>query len=160
MTADPTRRVVYDCNILFQALISKKGPAHRRKEIVEEGRAVLFVSDYVFEEVRDISSRPALRAKFALEESQVEAFLADVARLAVHVTQVPDSYRHPSDPKDSHYVNLALVAAAELIVSRDRHLLDLCDPGRPAGRDFTARFPQLRILEPTAFLREIESSRA
>jgi hypothetical protein len=56
-------------------------------------------------------------------------------------------------------VDLALKAEAQLIVSRDRHLLMLTDPARKEGQDFQARFPTLRILDPVQLLRDFEPSR-
>lgn len=63
---------------------------------------------------------------------------------------------HPFDPDDSAYVNLALKADARLIVSRDRHLLNLTDASRSDGKDFQARFPGFRIVDPVELLRELE----
>jgi predicted nucleic acid-binding protein len=53
-------------------------------------------------------------------------------------------------------VNLALVTGSRLIVSRDKDLLSLMDLAQPEGKDFRARFPDLRILNPVAFLSDLE----
>jgi hypothetical protein len=37
-------------------------------------------------------------------------------------------------------------------------LLDLMDPTKPESPEFQTRFPQLRILDPVAFLLEIGNS--
>ncbi len=70
------------------------------------------------------------------------------------------AFRHPHDPDDSEYVNLALKVDASLIVSRDRHLLMLADTSRVEGQDFHARFPNLRIVDPVELLRELERTSA
>ena len=72
-------------------------------------------------------------------------------------------YAHPIDPADSEYVNLALAADAKLIVSRDKHLLNLMDIQRPESKQFRTFFPQLIIISPDAFamqLREEEQRAA
>lgn len=159
MSAD-RRRVVFDCNILFQSLVSNTGPARRCTQLAEEGHVQLFVSEYVFAEVRDLASRPAVVRKFALDSGKVEAFIAAVVKHATYLAEVSDVYRHPVDPKDSHYVNLAVAAAASLIVSRDNHLLNLMDVTRPDGSEFRARFPDLRVITPVGLLQEIEQTRS
>ena len=51
-------RVVFDCNIFFQALINPLGPAGQALEAVADGRCILFVSKFVFDELQDVTSRP------------------------------------------------------------------------------------------------------
>ena len=58
---------------------------------------------------------------------------------------VPD---FPRDPKDEPYINLALAANADYLVTRDNDLLDLMNDS-----DFRQQFPGLTILDPVAFLR-------
>lgn len=156
MTPTP-RRVVYDCNIFFQSLVSKSGPARRCTELTERGRVNLFVSDFVFGEIRDLAARPSIAQRFSLDSQIVEAFLTDILARSTKLTDVPELFRHPIDAKDSHYVNLALAANAQLIVSRDNHLLDLMDVARSHAREFQARFPRLRVVTPVALLQELDA---
>ena len=62
------------------------------------------------------------------------------------IDDVPHVFDLPRDPKDAHFVDLAVAARAKLLVSRDNDLLSLSDPTTPEGRDFAARFPGLEIL--------------
>ncbi|HEY4233418.1 MAG TPA: putative toxin-antitoxin system toxin component, PIN family [Lacipirellulaceae bacterium] len=64
----------------------------------------------------------------------------------------------PRDPKDAHYVDLALAVNAKLIVSRDKDLLSLRDATTTDGRDFMSRFPALSILTPPEALKLIEKT--
>ena len=68
---------------------------------------------------------------------------------------IPETYRLERDPDDSLYINLAIAADAQLIVSRDHDLLSLMDLASETGSDFHKRFPTIRILTPPAFLAEI-----
>jgi putative PIN family toxin of toxin-antitoxin system len=157
MTPSPPN-VVYDCNIFVQALINLNGPAARCVQKAREGYVVLFASLYVLAEIREIHLKTP--AKYRITAEQTDELARAIASFATIVADVPEVYRHPYDPDDSHYVDLALRADARLIVSRDRHLLMLADLAREEGREFHARFPSLRILDPVQLLRELEPPQA
>jgi putative PIN family toxin of toxin-antitoxin system len=147
-------KVIFDCNIFVKALINLHGPAGRCLGKARDGQILLIASPYVLAEVREIQLKTP--AKYGITAEQTDELARAIASFATIVTDVPEVYHHPYDPDDSHYVDLALKVEAPLIVSRDRHLLMLADPGRPEGRDFQARFPALRILDPVQLLRELE----
>lgn len=153
MSAGPPK-VVYDCNIFVQAFINLAGPAARCVQKVKDGEVLLFVSPFVLAEIREIHLK--LPPKYAVTAEQTDELARAVALFATIITDVPELYRHPYDPDDSAYVNLALRVDARLIVSRDRHLLMLADPARKEAQEFRARFPDLRILDPVQLLRELE----
>jgi putative PIN family toxin of toxin-antitoxin system len=155
MSAAPDR-VVFDCVIFAQALISDSGPAAECVELARSGTIRLVLSDYVLTEIRELPSK--LPARLLVTSERVEAFLNDVAPLAEMINDVPEIYRHPIDADDSHYVNLALAASATLITSRDRHLLDLMDESQPHGRTFRQQFPQLEIVRPEELVRRVRSA--
>jgi putative PIN family toxin of toxin-antitoxin system len=146
-------RVVYDCNIFVQAIINLAGPAARCVQKARDQEVLLFVSPFVLAEIREMHFK--IPAKYGIAAAQTDELAAAVA---VFATIVPELYRHPYDPDDSAYVNLALKADARLIVSRDRHLLMLSDPARKEGREFQSRFPGFSIVDPVQFLRELEQA--
>jgi predicted nucleic acid-binding protein len=74
---------------------------------------------------------------------------------ATFFDSVPAVFTYPRDPNDEPYVNLALAAGARYLVTWDNDLLDLMNEATPAGQDFRRRFPDLTILNPVAFLREL-----
>ncbi len=125
MTHDPPR-VVFDCVIFAQALINPKGPAGHCVKAAESGDCMVHVSPFVLEEIRELPGKLPLRHRITPE--RVETLIKQVREYAVVVTDVPERYMHPTDPKDSAYVNLALATGSSLVVSRDRHLLSLMDP--------------------------------
>lgn len=59
------------------------------------------------------------------------------------------------DPKDAMYLDLALAAGAEYVVSRDNDLLDLMTSPDPEPAAFRAAYPALRITDPVSFLRSL-----
>jgi uncharacterized protein len=155
MSAAPPR-VVFDCNIFVQALINLGGPAGRCVQKARDGEVKLFVSPFIVAEIREIHLKTPL--KYGITAEQTEELASAVAKFGTLITDVPDLYRHPFDPDDSAYVNLALKADARLIVSRDRHLLNLADASRAEGKDFQTRFPGFRIVDPVQLLKELEQA--
>jgi uncharacterized protein len=151
-------RVVFDCNVYFQAFISATGPAGKLLQAVNEKALSLFLSEFVLYELRDVLSRPHITAKFGFTEERVTVYLESLVDLATMVTDIPSVFEFSRDPKDAHYVDLALAAHAKLIVSRDKDLLSLRDSATAEGRDFLSRFPELLILTPPEAIALIESS--
>lgn len=154
-----TPRVVYDCNIFVQALINRSGPAGACVSRALARDVSLFLSEPVLAEIRDAPNKPT-PARLGVTIEQVEALIDNLLKVAALVTNVPERFTYPRDPDDAHYVNLALVTHSRLIVSRDKDLLSLMDLAQPEGKDFRARFPDLRILNPVAFLRDVEKRAA
>ena len=73
------------------------------------------------------------------------------------VATVPHAIDLAADPDDAHYVNLAIAAGAEFVVSRDFQLLRLMDSGIEEGADFQRRFPHIRVVTPSRFLQEVRA---
>jgi putative PIN family toxin of toxin-antitoxin system len=155
--SDGPLRVVYDCNIFVQALISLNGPAGRCVQKAKDREVTLFVSPFVLAEIREIHLKTP--ARYGITQEQTDELARAVALFSTIVTDIRETYVHPYDPDDSAYVNLALKADARLIVSRDRHLLMLSDAGRKEGQEFQSRFPLLRIIDPVELLRELQDHR-
>ncbi len=147
-----TLKVVFDCNVYLQALANPAGPAGRCVELALRGVVALYVSPFVLDEIRRVTSYPQLIARFKLRPSRVAVLLDNLLKVAVVVPVVAELWRYDRDPDDAHYVNLAVIAGASIVVSRDNDLLDLMDLGRPEAVEFTSKFPSLRILDPVAFL--------
>lgn len=147
---------VFDCMVFVQALASRKGPAFACKQLVDSDQVTLFLSPPVVAELTEVLNRPKIQRKLAgLTPERAEAFLRDLTGKAVLLDEVPEVFRYPRDPKDEPYVNLALAARADYLVTRDKDLLDLMDGGLPTGKDFRERFPGLSILDPVAFLDKV-----
>lgn len=150
-------RAVYDCNVLLQAVLSKRGPAFACMEMIEKGRVALVVSDDVLAEIRDVLSRPVIRsANPQITPERVALLLEMLARKTDHIRDVPAVFRLPRDPKDEPYLNLAIAAKARYLVSwNERHLGYLMKGDSPEGLEFLGRYPRLRVVTPPVFLREL-----
>lgn len=116
-------RVVVDTNIVVSAFLWGGNPraildAARRQDIT------LFTSAALIAELEDVLAREKFAKRITQVGSSVTEMLGDYLALA-HLV-LPTS--HPSvvrDPDDDHVLACALVAQAEIIVSRDNDLLTL-----------------------------------
>lgn len=152
MVTSSRDRLIYDCNVYLQYLLNERGPAGRCVELVRQRAVEAFTSDAVILELRELPAKLAHVHSSKVNDVTVAGLVDLLHRRATHVADVPPRYAHPVDPDDSCYVDLALAAGADLVVSRDNHLLNLTNPAKPWSAEFRARFPHLRVLRPDAYL--------
>ena len=110
-------KIMADTNILFSALLFPESrPAKALFYIVEYHNLVL--CDYIVSEFRDVVSRkrPDLLA-------DIDLFLAKLPFEMVIAPLLPCNLI--SDPKDHPILNAALIADVDIIISGDKHFLDL-----------------------------------
>jgi len=81
-------RVVFDCNVYFQSLISPKGPAGACLAAAQQGQLQLFVTDHIFQELIEVCSRPHLVDRFGFTPEQLNRFALKIRRVAEVVTEV------------------------------------------------------------------------
>jgi len=152
-------RVVFDCNVLLQAVAREKSVAAKCLNFAESGLIQLCVSREVLAEVEDVLNRPEIRAHFPdLSDEIVGAFLKRLQKLSVLVRLVPKEFSYPRDEDDEPYINLAVAAGANFIISRDRDLLDLMTGYTNECKEFRQRFRSLKVIEPIGFLKLLEES--
>lgn len=155
MTDKP--RVVFDCNVLLQAAAREKSAAAKCLNLAESGLIQLCVSRGVLAEAEDVLNRPKIRAHFPdLSDEIVGAFLKRLQQFSVLVRSVPKKFSYTRDEDDEPYINLAVAAGADFIISRDKDLLDLMTGHTDECKEFRQRFRPLRVVEPAEFLRLIE----
>ncbi len=148
---------VFDCMVYLQAAISEKSPAAELFRQVENGKVLLFVSNEILSEIHDVLTRPRVLAKYPhLTVEYVEKFLNRILKKAVLLKKIRNHFQLPRDPKDEKYVNLAVEAEANYIVTRDKDLLDLMTGINVESKEFRQRFRPLMIVEPIEFLRIIQ----
>lgn len=158
---NPHPRVVFDCMIYLQAIVSESGPASALLRLVDGDELSLFVSRDILDEVRDVLSRSKIRNKNPdITDERVDALITRVSEKAAIVDDVPQHFSYARDPKDEKYINLAVEAAADYIVSRDKDLLDLMTGHTDDCKDFRRRFRPLKIIEPAEFLKAVESKKS
>lgn len=156
MNGDPIPRAVFDCMVFLQGAARPASPATACLKLAEDGLIELCLSATILAEVKDVLTRPETQQRFpALTAIEVEEFLAKIGAYALTYVNVPEEFRYARDPKDEPYINLALVARANYLVTRDTDLLDLMNTAIAVGGSFHFKYPFLTILDPVAFLQEM-----
>jgi len=114
--------VVLDANIYVSAYIWGGKPDAILDRIAEE-LDTLFISDDIIDELKTVFRKP----KFHLNKERINSIIANIEQFGKNVAVFP-KHRTPGasrDPKDDRYLECAIAADADYIISGDIHLLEL-----------------------------------
>lgn len=151
-------KVVFDCNVFWQIFFSETGVGSKCWTIVTNDEAELIISREVLDEVRDVLTRPETQSRFAKATDQnVDIFIEDIIENATFVHPVEKKFEYSRDPKDEPYINLAVQAGAQYIVSRDKDLLNLMSGYDDESKAFRQRFRPLKVIDTLTFVQLIEN---
>ena len=143
--------------VFLQGLISESGVAVNCFELFENGIVELFVSEGVLAEIQDVITRPKLQTKYSrLTNERAEKLIEVLRTKATIIKNVQPVFNYARDPKDEKYINLAVAAGAEYIISRDTDLLDLMTGFDDDSKEFRQKFRPLKIIQPLEFLKIVE----
>ena len=136
-------KVVVDTNVLINALNDNSSITWKILELAHKGAVQFFASDKIVKEYKLIIKREVGKPE---DKKTLERFIANVniVRNTSHLKLIS------GDREDDKFVNLALSAKANYIISSDRHILDL-------GEYENTRLPktgtggQVKMLDPKDF---------
>ncbi len=118
-------RVVLDTNTLVSGIISAGGPPRRLLDCARTQAFEWYSSAILLAELLDVLSRDKFARRLEVAGLKPQGIVADLRRLASLVAPADVPRVIFADPDDDHVLACAIAARAELIVSGDRHLLDL-----------------------------------
>jgi|WetSurMetagenome_2_1015567.scaffolds.fasta_scaffold1103792_1 uncharacterized protein len=151
----PRPHVVCDCNVLLQAMSRPDGPARRCLRLVTENQITLFLSRATLREFRRVLTYPEFREKNPqITDSGIEEYVAWLLFRANVMHDVPRAFDFPRDHGDEPYLDLALAANADYLITRDKDLLSLSSDCSIAAKEIRQRLSALRIVTPAEFLAE------
>jgi uncharacterized protein len=149
-------RVIFDCNVLIQAASHDDGPAAGCLRLLEANRISVFLSRATLAELRAVLDYPAVREKNRqLTDVRVAAFVDRLTFKTNFIRRVPHAMDYPRARQDEPYIDLAVAAKADYLVSRDKDLLSLMTGYSAACKEFRQRTRPLKVLDPVEFLREL-----
>ena len=132
-------RAVIDTGVLVSALIRRQGTTGNVLLALRDGRFTAVYSTDILVEIIDVLGHPDFRRKYHIEPDDISA-LINLLRLRGKLVTPTRKVTACRDPKDDKFLEAALAAEADCIVSGDADLLVL------------SPFENIPILRPAEFL--------
>jgi putative PIN family toxin of toxin-antitoxin system len=111
--------VTIDTSVLFQAFYSSVGASHEIVRMVRFGEIEMAISVPVFQEYRDVLSRPDNQTLLGLDDADVDTIMSFVATIG-RVTHISYSWRpNLRDEADNMIVELARASASRFLITRN-----------------------------------------
>ncbi|MCJ7433837.1 MAG: putative toxin-antitoxin system toxin component, PIN family [Anaerolineales bacterium] len=132
-------RAVIDTGVLVSALIRKQGTTGDVLNSLRDGRFIVIYTTDILVEVIDVLGRAKFRTKYHIEPDDITA-LINLIRLRGELVMPTQKITVCRDPKDDKFLEAALAAQTDCIVSGDADLLVLTP------------FQDIPILRPAEFL--------
>jgi len=121
-------RVVLDTNVFVSGLLSKTGIPAKILDAWRAGQYLLIASPPIVAEIKRVLQSPRIREKYFITDGDIEQLIILLEKEALIVpgyTDVKDAI--PDGPGDEMFLACAVDAAADFIVSGDRHLLEISE---------------------------------
>ena len=119
-------RAVLDTNVFVSSLLNKTGAPARVLDSWRTGEYLLVTSPPIMGEIKAVLELARIREKYALTDYDIRQLLDLMEKDAIMVPGLSDVGNPiPQDPTDRIFLSCALEAGADVIVSGDRHLLNL-----------------------------------
>jgi len=135
-------RAVIDTGVFVSALIRKQGTTGDVLRALRDGRFTAIYTTDIVVEIIDVLGRAKFRMKYHIEPDDI-TILVNLIRLRGELVTPTQKVTACRDPKDDKFLEAALVAKADCIVSGDADLLVL-NP-----------FEDIPILRPSEFLAKL-----
>ncbi len=135
-----SRQVVLDTNCLVQ-MISLHSPYRSAWQAFREGRYILCVSNDILNEYSEILER--------LANASVAHNIVNAIVRSPYTRMIDPHYRFgliEQDPDDNKFVDCAIIAGADYIVSEDAHFRVLAD----------IPFPSVNVIRLDEFIRDLD----
>ena len=117
-------RAVLDTNVVVSGFLWGGNPG-RLLELARVGKIRVYTSAELIAELEDVLSRPKLTRSMQAKGTSPRVVVAKWAEMSEVVSPVLGVSAVPADPDDDQVLACAVAALADLIVSGDKHLLDL-----------------------------------
>ena len=135
----PPTAAVLDASVLISGFLTN-GPPRAILERAVHGHFRMVLSAVILAETRSSLSKPKLLAAYRHTHEAIRDFCEGTASAALLVEGDPAFVSRCRDPNDHHVIATAIAAAAPVIVTGDKDLLDL------------GQYGATRILSPRQFL--------
>ena len=136
---------VVDTNVFVSRYLSPTGTCALVFRYLDLGRFHLAVAQSILDEYERVLRSPKIASRHNLSEEQIVRATRFVRRRSLYIADLPDQLKVIDvDPKDDKFVECAVAGGADMIVSGDRHLLEL------------GSYEGIRIVSPAVFVTFLE----
>jgi uncharacterized protein len=119
-------KAVLDTNFFISSLLNKNGAPARLLELWRDGQYLLLSSPPIINEIKVVLELPRIKTKYNLNDFDIQKLITLIECDAILVPgQIDVGNAIPEDPSDSMFLSCALEGKADVIVSGDKHLLNL-----------------------------------
>jgi len=119
-------RAVLDTNVIVSSVLSKKGAPFLLIQAWHESRFTLITSESIVKEVQRVLSKQPLKDTFFITDERIRRLAKTLRQDAIFATGNANAHGAiPDDPSDEMFLAAAINARAKIIVSGDKHLLNL-----------------------------------
>lgn len=139
-------RVVLDTNVIVSAFIAPNGPPAIILRLAEARAYDLVASGAILSEYERVLGYPHVRALHRKTDVEIGTIVGRLAKIAERITPTERIAVVEEDPDDDKFIECAVEADADFIVSGNKHLLKV------------ATFRGIQILPPAQFLRLFDES--
>jgi len=127
-----------DTNVLVSALINRKGTPAQLVAKIRGFELTPVMSTSILAEYADVLCRP----RFHFPQEWVDALLANMQALALHVRPTTFATTHLPDPDDAPFVAAAKTTACPVVTANARHFpvelgVEILSPAECLGRLLT-----------------------
>jgi uncharacterized protein len=140
-------RAVIDTNVLVSGLFAEAGAVAELMELWVEERFELVTSEEILSELYRVLHKPTIQEHFKPSEDDIIEYIKNLREKAIITSGRYRTGRIKKDPTDDKFLACALEAAADFIVSGDRHLLEI------------KSYQGIQIVDARTFLKRMKAKR-
>ena len=119
-------RVVVDTHVIVSSLLNRTSAPAGVLDAWRSGEYLLVISPPITAEIKRVLELPRIRTKYLLADQDIRQLIDLLEKETILVPGL-SHVNHPilDDPTDEMFLSCALDAGADVIVSGDRHLLNI-----------------------------------
>ena len=136
-------KVISDTNIIISAAVSSDGNPAKIFELILSGVIKNFISSEIINEIKEVMERDKIKKLVSFKDRQ--KIIENLEKFSEKVDPKVKLDIVKEDPKDNKFLECAVTAKIDYLISGDEHLLNLKE------------FKGVKILSPLEFIQLFES---